>query len=65
MTCPIHVMSVLLVALTLGLSSDDIFHQYLTKQVLLDLLDIAERELKIFIYPIPEYVDAYKPEGTG
>jgi hypothetical protein len=44
-------------------SADDIFHPHLTKQLLLDLLDIAEGELKIFIYPIPDDVVSYKDKN--
>lgn len=61
MTCAI--LCALLWFLAVGLSTGDIFHQHLTKQVLLDLLDIAERELKVFIYPIPDNVDRYKSQG--
>jgi hypothetical protein len=42
-----------------------IFHQFLTKEVLLNLLDVAERELKVFIYPIPDHVKSYKDENPA
>lgn len=47
------------------IAGEDVFHQLLSRDVLLDLFDIAERELKVFIYPIPDYVDRYRDEDPS
>jgi hypothetical protein len=58
-------LCVLLVFQAFEISTGDIFHRYLTKRVLLDLFDIAERELKIFVYPIPNDVERYRDENPA
>ena len=46
----------------LDMSAADIFHPLITREVLLKLIDIAESELKVFIYPIPEHVERFADE---
>jgi hypothetical protein len=52
-------------SLSLSTRGNNIFHQHITKEVLLEMFAIAERELKIFIYPIPDHVEKYEDENPS
>ena len=70
---PLSALSIAVFAFILGCqveestsaATSDIFHPHLTKQLLLDLINIAEKELKVFIYPIPDHVEKYEDENPS